>query len=70
MENPNLLLRFTRAHGAEIQVRAASRIRVDGLGGLLVYEDENAEPERLCLAELEYLSIDRATTSSARRWVN
>ena len=70
MENPNLLVRFM-VHGAEAQVRAAARISVDGLGGLLVYDAETGEPERLCLADLDSLSIDRPPAPAcAANWIN
>ena len=71
MRNVNLLVRFTMAGAAGSEVRGAARIVVDGRGGLVVYDPATGAPERIALAELESLRIDRAVMAMrAGSWVN
>jgi hypothetical protein len=65
MKNPNLYVRFTLAENSEVQVRDAVRIRVDGLGGLIVYDAATGKPERLSLAQLNSISIDSPSRTVA-----
>jgi len=61
MNNVNLLLTFKWAGDAVLQARTATRIRVDGLGGLVVYDAATGEAERLPLESMNSLCIDSAT---------
>ena len=55
-ENVNLVLSFKLAGENDCRVRGASRIKIDGRGGLTVYGAERL-PERIELAELQSFSI-------------
>ena len=57
MENLNLVLNLTMAGGHDSCIRAAARIKVDGKGGLKVYDAESAQVENIELAALQSLSI-------------
>lgn len=57
MKNLNLLLRFKTVKDAELQVKGAARITIDGEGGVLVHDPQNGTPERISLAHLHSLSI-------------
>jgi hypothetical protein len=71
MGNLNLLVKFTTTRDAEMQVRCAARISVDGHGGLVVYDSATGRAERITLAELNSLRIDRPHLSQASSdWVN
>jgi len=53
----NLLLEFQLAQDSEVHVRGAERIRVDGLGDLIVYDAQTGRPERIVLSQLSSLNI-------------
>jgi hypothetical protein len=58
MNDLNLILTFKLAGDASLRARAAARIRVDGMGGILVYDAETGHAERLPLDRIDSLSID------------
>jgi len=71
MDNLNLLLKFKMTGDAELHVRGAARICVDGLGGLLVYDSATGKPERISLSELSAICIDRpAAADASGPWIN
>jgi hypothetical protein len=71
MHNLNLVLRFTVGRSDDSQVRGAARIRVDGLGGILVYDAETGKAERISLADMNSLSIHRSPDlSPTKAWIN
>ena len=71
MGNLNLLVKFTVTGDAEMHVRCAARISVDGHGGLVVYDSATGRAERITLAELNSLRIDRPHVQPAESsWIN
>jgi hypothetical protein len=54
-ENPKLILRFKLAGENDPHVCSATRIAVDGHGGLTLYD--GSTPQRIDLTELQSLSI-------------
>jgi hypothetical protein len=52
-----LLLKFKFRRGEASQVRWARRIRFDGDGGLIIFNQEDATSERLLLSRLHDLRI-------------
>ena len=57
MESLNLLLTFKIAGAKHVRVKGASRIKIDGCGGLTVYGAQNGVAERISLRQLQSLSI-------------
>jgi hypothetical protein len=57
MKNLNLLLRFKTVKDAEVQVKGAARITIDGAGGVIVHDPQNGASERISVAHLHSLSI-------------
>jgi hypothetical protein len=53
----NLILKFKLQRGEASQVRWARRIKFDGDGGLIIFNQENASSERLLLSRLHDLRI-------------
>ena len=58
MERPNLLLTFTMPGASEPEVRGATRISVDGCGGILLYNAATGMPERISVDQLKSFQID------------
>jgi hypothetical protein len=63
MNNLNLILKFRLAQSSGVQVRGATRINVDGLGGLIVYDAETGRPERIPLAQVNSLCIESLSSA-------
>ena len=57
MENLNLVLKFKMAGDGASCIRGAARIKLDGRGGLTLYDAPNAAAEKIDLANLQSLSI-------------
>jgi hypothetical protein len=57
MRDLKLVLKFQLAGETRHQVRGASRIKVDGRGGLLLYGMQNEGSERIDLGRLQSLSL-------------
>ena len=51
------MLEFKLGHGDASQIRWARRIKFDGHGGLIIFDQENAKSERLLLSHLHDLRI-------------
>ena len=66
MNDLKLLLTFKLVGDAAVQARAAARIRVDGMGGLLVYDVKTGQAERIPLERMNSLSIDRTVRPLSR----
>jgi hypothetical protein len=64
MKTLNLILRFRLAVDAELQVKGASRIIIDGSGNLVLHNLDDALPERINLAGVHSLSIQAMHPSS------
>lgn len=56
MRDWNLVLKF-QLSGENQQVRGASRIKVDGRGGLMFYDVHSETAERIDLGRLQSLSL-------------
>jgi len=63
MKNLTLILKFRLAEDAELQVKDATRITIDGSGNLLVHSDDCA-PERISLSGVHSLGIQAMCVSS------
>jgi len=57
MDELKLVLKFRMAGQKRHQVRGACRIKVDGRGGLLLYDPEHHGSERIDLGQLQSLSL-------------
>ncbi|HUI77447.1 MAG TPA: hypothetical protein VLY24_06010 [Bryobacteraceae bacterium] len=57
MEKVNLVLKFQMAGKAGCYLRGAARIKVDGRGGLTLYDTDTAVAEKIDLSKLQSLSI-------------
>lgn len=56
MGNKNLVLMFKRAGDSGMQVKTASRIKIDGRGALVLY-GRNGATEEVSLGQLQTLQI-------------
>lgn len=56
-EDLNLVLSFKLKGDRDCRICGATRIKIDGQGGLMLYHGSNGNPERIDLAELQSLSI-------------
>lgn len=54
---PNLVVMFTLAGDSRLHVKGATRIKLDGRGGLTLYDAENGQAECVNLGCLESLTI-------------
>lgn len=57
MENLNLVLKFKLAGDGQLQVKGAARIKVDGKGGLMLYDPQGGAAETIDLGQLRSLCI-------------
>jgi hypothetical protein len=57
MHDLNLVLKFQLAGETQFQIRGASRIKVDGRGGLLFYDVQNGTAERIDIGRLQSFSL-------------
>ena len=64
MKNLNLVVTFKLANDCELHVKGAASIKVDGKGGLLLYDPQGASPERIDLCRLQSFSIRPLTGAS------
>ena len=53
----NLVLMFRLSGDGQMRVKGASRIKLDGRGGLMVYDSENGVAETYDLHNLQSFSI-------------
>jgi len=66
MTPTNLVLTFTLAGDSRVHVRGAARIKVDGRGGLTLFDAEKGCSELVSLSRLRSLTIQAAPVSSAQ----
>jgi hypothetical protein len=57
MDNLNLVLKFRVAGESVLRVKGAARIKVDGRGGLMVYDAQSGDAETIDLQSLRAFSI-------------
>ena len=63
--SPNLVVIFRVAGDSQVHIKGASRIKVDGHGGLTLYDTDNGESELVNLDCLESLLIRTVKDSAA-----
>ena len=66
MTPTNLVLTFTLAGDSRVHVRGAARIKVDGRGGLTLFDAEKGCSELVILSRLRSLTIQAEPVSSAQ----
>jgi hypothetical protein len=66
MISPNLVVTFTVAGDSRVHIKGASRIKVDGRGGLTLYDAEDRESELVNLGCLQSLTIRTVPRPTAR----
>ena len=59
MDDLNLVLKFRLAGDSRVQVKGASRIKVDGRGGLLVYDAKGEGVETIALGSLTSFCVQQ-----------
>ncbi len=57
MKDLNLVLMFRLSGDGQMRVKGASRIKLDGRGGLMVYDSENGAAETYDLENMQSVSI-------------
>jgi hypothetical protein len=57
MKDLNLVVMFRLSGDGDMRVRGASRIKLDGRGGLMVYDSENGAAETYELQNVQSFSI-------------
>jgi hypothetical protein len=61
MENLNLVLKFKLAGDGNCHIRGAARIRLDGQGGLTVFDAGGQPAEKIDLTKLQSISIQQVS---------
>lgn len=64
MDDLKLVLKFRMTGDRRQQIRGACRIKVDGRGGLLLYDPDRHESERIDLGRLQSLSLFGVTPAN------
>jgi hypothetical protein len=59
MDDLNLVVKFVLAGDGGLQVKGASRIKVDGRGGLLLYDTRGEGVETIKLGSLKSLCLQQ-----------
>lgn len=57
MKQVNLVIKFQLGNDPETHVVGASRIGLDGCGGLVIYHSQNEAPETVRVEDLQSFSI-------------
>lgn len=63
MKDLNLVLMFRLSGEGQMRVKGASRIKLDGRGGLMVYDSENGAAETYDLENVQSFSIQPMNAS-------
>ncbi len=63
MKDLNLVLMFRLSGEGQLRVKGASRIKLDGRGGLMVYDSENGAAETYDLESMQSFSIQPMNAS-------
>jgi len=66
MTSTNLVLTFTLAGDSRVHVRGAARIKVDGRGGLTLFDAEKGSSEMVSLRRLRSLTIETGSGMSTQ----
>jgi hypothetical protein len=67
MDNLNLVVKFTVAGDSRLQVKSASRIKVDGRGGLLLYDAQGGGVETIELGALKSFCLQQVPYACAEQ---
>ena len=73
MDNLNLIVKFMLAGDGQVHVKGATRIKVDGRGGLLLYDTQGGAVETIELGALKSIRLQQmrhACAESAVRAVD
>ena len=62
MTLPNLVVTFTVAGDSRVHVRGAARIKVDGRGGLTLFDSEKGSQELVSLGSIQSFTICSLTS--------
>ena len=65
MDNLNLVVKFMLVGDGLLQVKGATRIKVDGRGGLLLYDAQGGGVETIELGALQSLHLQRVRRACA-----
>ena len=65
MDNLNLVVKFMVAGDSQLQVKGASRIKVDGRGGLLLYDTRGERVETIELGALKSFCLQQVRRACA-----
>jgi hypothetical protein len=65
MDNLNLVVKFMVAGDSRLQVKSASRIKVDGRGGLLLYDAQGGGVETIELGALKSFCLQQVPYACA-----
>ena len=65
MDNLNLVVKFMMAGDGLLQVKGAARIKVDGRGGLLLYDAQGGGVETIELKAVQSLCLQRVRRTCA-----
>jgi len=65
MDNLNLVVKFMMAGDGLLQVKGATRIKVDGRGGLLLYDAQGGGVETIELGALQSLCLQQVRRTCA-----
>ena len=65
MDNLNLIVKFMLAGDGRLQVKGATRIKVDGRGGLLLYDAQGEGVETIELGALQSLRLQQVRRTCA-----
>ena len=66
MTSPNLVVTFSFAGDSQVHVRGAARIKVDGRGGITLFDVEKGGSEWVSLGCLRSLTIQAISGPGAR----
>ena len=66
MDDLNLVVKFVVAGDGELQVKGASRIKVDGRGGLVLYDTGGESVETIALGRLKSFCLQQVRRTYVR----
>ena len=65
MDNPNLVVEFMLAGDGRLHVKGAARIKVDGRGGLLLYDAQGGTVETIEMGALKTFHLQHVRHDGA-----
>jgi len=67
MNDLNLMIRFRLTGQDEFQMKGASRMKMDGRGGLILYDAQSGKAERIEIGQLQSFILQPANCSTSAR---